>query len=78
VAYPNPVPRGESLTLQLPESLVGGTAVIYDISGSTVKTKLSLPAKVNSIDVSDLSSGIYLIHITGKNGVVEIVKIIIE
>ncbi|MDR2026999.1 MAG: T9SS type A sorting domain-containing protein, partial [Prevotellaceae bacterium] len=77
-AYPNPVSHGSSLTLQLPESFVGGTAAIYDISGSAVKSKLSLPVKTNSLDVSDLASGIYLIRITGKNGNMETVKIIVE
>jgi hypothetical protein len=78
VAYPNPVSRGENLRLQLPESFVGGTAMIYDIGGAIAKSKLSLPTKSSDINVSDLSSGIYLIHITGKNGAGEIVKIIIE
>jgi hypothetical protein len=78
VAYPNPVSRGESLTLQLPEAFAGGTASIYGIGGPLVKSKIPVPAKSNSVNVSDLDSGIYLIRITGKNGNTETVKIIIE
>jgi hypothetical protein len=76
-AYPNPVTRG-SLTLQLPEPFIGGTAAIYDINGTAVRTALPLPEKINSIDISALNSGIYLIRITGKNNVIETVKIIKE
>jgi hypothetical protein len=78
LVYPNPVSHGKSLTLQLPEPFVGGTAVIYDMGGSLVKSALSLPEKINSINVSDLSPGIYLVHISSKNNAVETVKIIIE
>jgi hypothetical protein len=78
IVYPNPVPVGKSLTVQLPESFVGGTAKIYDIKGILVKSNLSLPAISNSLNVSDLNSGIYLLHVTGINGNTEAVKIIVE
>jgi hypothetical protein len=76
-AYPNPVPRGESLKLELPEQYVGGTLDIYDIKGSLIKSKLPLPAKSGSIDVSDLVSGIYLFNIT-KDSKRDVLKIIVE
>jgi hypothetical protein len=77
-AYPNPVSSGESLTLRLPESFVGGTMQLYDIRGSLIKSGLPLPATVNSVDVSGLSSGIYLLHLTGSNGNRDVVKIIVN
>jgi hypothetical protein len=78
IAYPNPVTIGESVTLQLPVSFVGGVLNIYDIKGALVKSGLPLPTTSNSINVSDFGSGIYLLHITGKDGNKEVVKIIIE
>jgi YD repeat-containing protein/predicted outer membrane repeat protein len=76
VAYPNPITRGESVTLQLPKSFVGGVLNIYDVKGALVKSGLPLPAISNSINIS--GSGIYLLHVTGKDGNKEVVKIIIE
>jgi hypothetical protein len=67
-AYPNPVPSGESVQLELPDQYTGGTLNIYDITGALVKSGLPLPASVNSIDVSSLSSGIYLFIISDKDG----------
>jgi hypothetical protein len=78
VAYPNPVSRVESLTLQLPETFTGGEASIYGIGGTLVKSKIPVPAKSNSVDVSGLDTGIYLLRITGKDGTSEVIKIIIE
>jgi uncharacterized repeat protein (TIGR02543 family) len=78
MAYPNPVPRSEKVTLKLPEPYIGGVLNIYDIKGSLVKSGLPLPATVNSVDVSTLSSGIYLLRVTGKRENTETVKIIVE
>ncbi|MDR1583387.1 MAG: InlB B-repeat-containing protein [Prevotellaceae bacterium] len=78
IAYPNPVPYGESLKLELPEHFVGGTLDIYDIKGVLFKSRLPLPAKVSSIDVSNLGTGIYLLNITGKEGSRRSIKMIVE
>jgi uncharacterized repeat protein (TIGR02543 family) len=78
IAYPNPVPYGESLKLELPDEFIGGTLNIYDVKGSLHKSKLPLPGKVNSIDVSSFGSGMYLLDITGKDGSRWSVKMIVE
>jgi hypothetical protein len=77
-AYPNPVPRGETVKLQLPDEFIGGYLNIFVITGELVKSKLPLPAKNNSINVIDLPSGVYLLNVTSKTGNTETVKIIIE
>jgi hypothetical protein len=78
-AYPNPVPRGETVTLELPESIAGGVLNIYNINGSLVKSALPLPATVNSIDVpGNVPAGIYLFQVSGKNGKRQTIKIITE
>jgi hypothetical protein len=78
VAYPNPVTRGESLTLQLPDEFVGGYLNIYSLSGTLVKSNIPLPVSLNDIDVSELPSGVYLFNLTGKTNAKETVKIIIN
>jgi uncharacterized repeat protein (TIGR02543 family) len=75
-AYPNPVPHGESLTLKLPESYAGATLNIYDIRGRLVKSGYPLPSTVNSVNMSEFSSGVYLLRITDRQGNSETVKII--
>ena len=76
-AYPNPVPRGESLTLQLPDHLIEGKLSIYSISGQLIKSDIDMPTELSSVNVSDLSSGIYL-FLVRLNGKSETVKVIIE
>jgi hypothetical protein len=78
IAYPNPVPRGESVKLELPETFAGGVLDIYDIRGSLVKSKFSLPATSNSINVSECAPGIYLLYITGKEGNRHVIRMIVE
>jgi hypothetical protein len=70
--------RGEKVQLELPDTFVGSVLNIYDIKGAIRKSGLPLPAMNNSIDVSDLDSGIYLLHITGKTGERQVITIIIE
>jgi uncharacterized repeat protein (TIGR02543 family) len=78
VAYPNPVLRGENLTLQLPESFAGSMLNIYSVAGRLVKSGLSLPTTSNSIDLSEYVPGIYLLHIIDAKGNTQVVNIVIE
>jgi hypothetical protein len=77
IAYPNPVPRGEIVQLQLPDAFVGSVLNIYDMKGRLVKSGVALPAVINSVNVAELDSGIYLFDVTG-NSDHRSVKIIIE
>ena len=78
VAYPNPVSRGETLTLQLPEPFVGGRLSIYSTSGTLLKTNIVLPTALSDVNVDDLPSGIYLFKVNSINGNSETVKIIVN
>jgi hypothetical protein len=51
---------------------------IYNITGALVKSGLSLPTTVNSIDVSEHAAGIYLLQVIDKTGNRQTIKIIIE
>jgi exo-beta-1,3-glucanase (GH17 family) len=76
--FPNPVPHGESLKLQIPDVFIGGALKIYSINGTLTKTVLPLSAIYSNVDVSNLSSGIYLLHVSGRDESPLATKIIIE
>jgi hypothetical protein len=78
IAYPNPVSRGEKVQIELPDVFVGSVLNIYDVKGQLRKSGIPLPATNNSIDVSDLDSGIYLLHVTGKGDNRHTIRVIIE
>jgi hypothetical protein len=78
IAYPNPVSVGDNLTLQLPDSFVGGYVNVFDLTGAPVKQRLPLPGKVGVISVAGWSPGIYLLNVTGTNGDSETIKIIVN
>jgi exo-beta-1,3-glucanase (GH17 family) len=78
IAYPNPIPRGESLQLKIPDTFAGSVLNIYAIKGTLIKSGLPLPATSNSVNVADLDSGIYLLYIINKDGNRRVIKVIIE
>jgi hypothetical protein len=78
IAYPNPIPRNESLKLQLPDVFVGGTLNIYDIPGTLQRSGVPLSATNIDVNISNLSSGIHLLHFISKKGHSQIIKIIVE
>lgn len=74
--YPNPV--GESLVLISPASIGNTNLQIYDIQGKLLSAQNATFEKQVSIDVSNLSSGIYFLNIKTENGNVEVKKFIKE
>jgi uncharacterized repeat protein (TIGR02543 family) len=76
--YPNPIKQGKSLNIKLSKGLTDGVLSIYDATGS-LKKRQTLPAVTgHSIDTSDLSPGIWLFHIVGKDGYQQATKVIVE
>lgn len=78
-AYPNPVKRGEAITVEAnisEELLSGATIEVHNINGN----------KVNSIKVNGssttvnlpLSTGTYLLHFKGKEGFEKTLKVVIN
>ncbi|MDR1583482.1 MAG: MBG domain-containing protein [Prevotellaceae bacterium] len=78
LAYPNPVSIGDNLTLYLPEGFENSHMNVISFSGSTVKQKIPLPKKSNTISVADWAPGVYLLNIISTNGNSETVKIIVN
>ena len=69
--YPNPV--SDKLNINYKENISNLT--VYDLSGRSVKS-LTTNNSNNSIDVSDLKSGTYLLRIETENKNVSTVKFI--
>jgi VCBS repeat-containing protein len=78
IAYPNPVSVGDNLNLHLPSNFVGGYVNVVNLAGSTMKRNLPLPGINSIINVSDWSSGIYLLNIIAPDGSRETVKVIVN
>jgi hypothetical protein len=76
--YPNPIPRGETVKVKLREDFVGGCLDIFNIAGLLMKSNLPLPATINSVDILDLPTGVYLFKVINKSGNSETAKIVIE
>lgn len=76
--YPNPA--GKNLNIAFSQSLTGtNVLMVFDLSGKNVLSyATSNPASVISLDVSSLSSGLYLLHIENDNGTVSNQKFIKE
>jgi len=72
--YPNPA--NSQLNVVLPSDVKNATVTIYSILSKRVMMS-NLSESFNNLDVSNLSSGIYLIKITGENntyGVKQFIK----
>jgi transposase-like protein len=66
VLYPNPV-RDILHIKGLDKAVSPAKGVIFDLSGKIVKTVMVDAAKSPQINVSDLSSGTYILNISGKS-----------
>lgn len=60
IIYPNPAKNYVNI-----QSPIAGTINIYNINGALVKTEI-LEAGMNKIDISKLSSGMYVVLINGQ------------
>jgi hypothetical protein len=64
IVYPNPVPIGENINVELPFVPVNGHMDIISLTGSVVKRNIPLTSVKNYISVSDLAPGMYILQIT--------------
>ena len=67
--YPNPVEVNGDLNIRIPESFVGGTAIIYDIRGRQMMT-YPMGLKKQRIELSNMPAGQYVIEFE-NNGISE-------
>jgi hypothetical protein len=77
VLYPNPTNNSVKIGLiNTNEQLK--KVVLYDILGKVVKTINTIAAESLTVDVSDLSKGVYMVEITSDTNLKVIKKLIIQ
>ena len=64
--YPNPA--SEMVTIEMPENITTATVTIFDFVGKQV-AKTNLTSTENSLDVSNLPTGTYLVSIATEQGI---------
>ena len=77
--FPNPIQSGEPLNLQLESEVIGnGNVLVTDMSGRQVYQEV-LPSLSGQVQVQlpHLSSGLYLVNISNRNGDLQATKKII-
>lgn len=77
VLYPNPAKSTVFVALQNSTEIIENIA-IYDILGKNVNQLSNVSSNQSSIDVSQLSKGIYMVEITTENHLKQIKKLIIQ
>jgi hypothetical protein len=75
--YPNPAHNLVQINLQNTSETLNSIR-LYDVLGKTITSMENIAASQTSIDVSNLSKGVYLIEITSEHNLKQIKKLIIE
>ena len=73
--FPNP--SRDNINVVIPQFLGDGIIAIYDISGRNVFAQEMVLEGVLSVNMEDLSSGLYFVNIMGK-GISQTLKLVIE
>ncbi|MDX1686065.1 MAG: DUF4252 domain-containing protein [Saprospiraceae bacterium] len=60
--YPNPSGEGQVITLEVPESMVGGTARVFDLSGQNIR-EWTISNIAEKMPVTNISEGRYLVEV---------------
>lgn len=60
--FPNPVDGGSVMTLEIDESLLGGSAAVMDISGKVINT-YPLNGVITSIETNNLAGGQHFVEV---------------
>jgi len=58
--YPSPVNKGQSISVDLPEEMIGGSIRIFNSQGSQVKS-VNIGSKTEQISTLDMESGVYIL-----------------
>ncbi len=61
--YPSPVNKGQTISVDLPEEMIGGTIQIFSSKGSQVQS-LNVGNKTQQISTIDMESGVYILKST--------------
>lgn len=61
--YPNPISEGATLTVKVPESLIGGTGTLYGLQGEIVR-RIDLDSVQTQVSTDGLSAGVYVLELS--------------
>jgi len=75
-AYPNPIERGDLLTVEIQDNRTEVTVILYNTVGKAIRTIKTSNNKI-SFHVPE-TTGIYLLRIVEKQKVVEVIKIVVK
>lgn len=64
--YPNPTNVSSEINLEVPESMVGGQATIYDANGAKIRT-MKVQGRKEMISTSDLKPGNYFVELNKES-----------
>jgi PKD repeat protein len=76
--YPNPVTQGTRLNVQSSNLPAGSVANIYSSTGTLIKGNLPLFGTHNSIDISDLVHGLYVLQVSQPDGNKQTINIVVN
>jgi len=60
--YPNPAAKGAEFTIEVPNSLVGGSAMIYDMYGNQVEKRTLNDSRL-TVSTLDFAAGSYVVEL---------------
>lgn len=61
--YPNPSARGIAVSVDVPEGLIGGTAIVYNMEGKEV-TRIPATSTTINVQTDDLPTGGYIVELS--------------
>ena len=77
VVFPNPAKNSVQINLQNTSETID-SILVADVLGKTIRRINNVSSNQNSIDVSNLSQGVYFITITTENNLKQVKKLVIE
>jgi len=77
ILYPNPATNLVQVTLQNTAEIIENIT-IYDILGKKISLFSNIASNQSTIDVSTLSTGVYIVEIATENHLKQIKKLIIQ
>lgn len=77
VVFPNPAKNSVQINLQNTSETID-SILVADVLGKTIRRINNVSSNQNSIDVSNLSQGVYFITITTENNLKQVKKLVID
>jgi hypothetical protein len=63
--YPNPSSKGQVMNIEAPEEMIGGKAMVYDITGNLIKS-YDIDKTSYQMNTDNLAPGKYIVRLQNK------------